>query len=93
MLVPRAPAPGADATAGRGGDDGHLTSDSSSIFMPSICRRSNKVSGFSAEANFSGREGRKINILKAPLDSVLEAKVWAKTFGVTPVCSEARPLP
>lgn len=39
-----------------------LTSDSSSIFMLSICRRSNKVPGCSAEENFSGTEGRKANI-------------------------------
>lgn len=75
MLITRAPAPGADATQGRECVTGHLTSDSSSIFMPSICRRSNKVPSCSAEENFSGREGRKGDISKESLDSVLEAEV------------------
>lgn len=43
--------------------------------MPSICRRSNKVPSCSAEENFSGREGRKGDISKESLDSVLEAEV------------------
>lgn len=66
--------------------NGHLTSDSSSIFMPSICSRSSKVPSCSAEENFSGMEGRKVDVSQVPFDSVLEAKVSAKASRVLCVC-------
>lgn len=70
---------------GRPGVNSCLTSDSSSIFMLSICRRSNKVPSCSAEENFSGREGRKVDISKVLLDAVIEAEVLARVLE-SPMC-------